>query len=132
MSVGLVQSEIQSLIKCLERDQIEKDIAQTLKTVFLACDYSDEGLWDLKEFEERLAHQKLYLSEPTKEKLFGCIWSKKDLEKVSFVKIKQIVESLRKHKPKEHDEFHARDLMYGKITKKENILEHPLINLLEI
>lgn len=29
------------------------------------------------------------------------------------------------------DEYHAKDLMYGKITSKENFLDHPLINLLE-
>ena len=33
---------------------------------------------------------------------------------------------------KSKDVYHAKDLMYGKITTKENHLDHPLINLIEI
>ena len=103
-----------------------------LKTTFLSCQYTEEGFAIRSEFEEKLKSHKLYISTKTLEKLLNCIVSKKDPNLVSFIKIKQVSEELKQHLKVSKDEFHAKDLMYGKVTSKENFLDHPLINLLEV
>ena len=132
MNVSLVETEIKQLIKHFERDQCEKDIGNILKTTFLTCQYTDEGFADKVEFESKLSKHKVYLSKVTQEKMYNCIVSKKDNNKISFIKIKKVAEFLKANEKRVKDEYHAKDLMYGKITTKENFLDHPMINLIEI
>lgn len=126
------QTELQLLIAQLERDQVEKEIGNTLKTVFLACNVTEEGFVEREEFETKLKSFNLLISSKTMDRLFGVITSKKDKGMVSFTKVKQLCDELKKVATKIKDKYHAKDLMYGKITSKENFLDHPLINLLEI
>ena len=116
----------------LERDQLDKEIGSFLKTTFMSCKYSEEGFAGKIEFESKLKNYNMYISKKTWDLLFECILSKRDRNLVSLIKIKQLVEELRLRSKLTKDEFHAKDLMYGKITIKENFLDHPLINLLEI
>ena len=51
---------------------------------------------------------------------------------ISFAKVKQLSEALKSTVVKSKDVYHAKDLMYGKVTTKENDLDHPLINLIEV
>lgn len=132
MNKSVVQNEIQNLIKLLERDQVEKEVGNILKSCFLSWNYTEEGFADKIEFEEKLKKYNLLLSTKTLDKLFSWIISKKNVHQVSFIKVKQICEELKKRIKLSKDEFHAKDLMYGKITTKENFLDHPLINFLEI
>lgn len=74
----------------------------------------------------------LLISTKLLKALFKFIVSKKDKGMVSFAKIKQLAEELKVTANKLKDQYHAKDLMYGKITTKENDLDHPLINLIEI
>ena len=84
------------------------------------------------EFEAKLKSMNLLISNKSLDKLFSVIISKKDQGMVSYIKIKQVCDELKKSVYKSKDIYHAKDLMYGKITTKENHLDHPLINLIEI
>ena len=74
----------------------------------------------------------LLISNKSLDRLFNTVVSKKDKGMVSYIKVKQVWDELKKFAIKSKDVFHAKDLMYGKITSKENHLDHPLINLIEI
>ena len=130
--VSKIQTEIQMLIAMMEREQVEKEMANVLKTWFLAWQYTDEGFADKEEFETKLKMMNLLISTKLLKALFKFIVSKKDKGMVSFAKIKQLAEELKVTANKLKDQYHAKDLMYGKITTKENDLDHPLINLIEI
>lgn len=54
MNKHLVQNDIQVLVNMLERDQIEKEIGNLLKTTFLSCNYTDEGFADKLEFQDKI------------------------------------------------------------------------------
>jgi Ca2+-binding EF-hand superfamily protein len=122
-----------TLARLLKRDQCEKDVGSILKSTFLSCQYTEEGLADKMEFEKKFKAQQLYVSRKTTDTIYSCIASKKSPDHVSFIKIKQVDEFLKNIMDKlVDDEYHAKDLMYGKLTAKKNYLDHPLINLLEI
>jgi hypothetical protein len=127
-----VQNEIDIVIKLLERDQVDKEIGDILKTTFLWWKYTDEGFADKSEYEERLKATHFFLSPKTMDKLFVCIISRKNNSQVSFIKIKQICEELKLRNNLAKDKFHVKELMYGKSPSKENHFDHPLINFLEI
>lgn len=114
-----IDSDYNKFLKLLYIDQCEKDIGNILKSTFLSCQYTDEGLADKEEFDNKLKTQKMYISKKTQEKLYSLICNKKSTDKVSFIKIKQLADFLNQNlKTFRVDEYHAKDLMYGKLTSK--------------
>jgi hypothetical protein len=62
---GSVQNEIQKLVKLMEKDQVDKEMGNILKTTFLSCNYSEEGFAKASEFEEKIRATHLVMAPKT-------------------------------------------------------------------
>ena len=74
--VSKIQTEIQLLVSMMEREQVEKEMSNALKTCFLAWQYTEEGFAQKEEFESKLKLMNYLMSTKLLNSLFKFLISK--------------------------------------------------------
>lgn len=78
----------------LKQDNFNKENLYLLRTFFISCSFSDEGLCPTVEFEEKIKKANTTLSWSTIDQLIALITSKRDKSKVSYFKLKNLIKYL--------------------------------------
>lgn len=87
--------ELQQLNLLLKKDNFHKENLHTLRTIFIGWAYTEEGLLPTIEFEEALKKGKTGLSWGTIDSIISLITAKNDKGKVSYFKLKNMINSLQ-------------------------------------
>jgi hypothetical protein len=89
-----VPKEIRNLSILLRKDNFNKENLFLLRNLFISWTLAEDGLVPAIEFEAQLKNSKTTLSWPTIDALISLIASKKDKSKLSYLKLKTLLQTL--------------------------------------
>jgi hypothetical protein len=110
-----IPKEVKNLSAILKKDNFSKENLNMIRAFFIECQFTDDGLAATIDFENKIRNANTTLSWSAVDSLITLITSKKDSTKVSYFKLKSLIQTL------EEDRLH--DDMQNSMQMKKLITE---------